>query len=258
MSNFIINVDAFNGKHFLMWCRPNSVDWNMCQSVMKEDAYRLSLFPLKNGMTAIDLGAHIGTVSIMLASYGLNVYAVEPLPENVDLLNKNIIVNGLQNKIKVYPYAVASKSNHVMQIGYQVEDVHKFIGVPIVSDAMLKYRSGCSHFVGVKTITLEDIFIENNIDRCNFMKVDIEGGEWDVFKHVPEQILEKIDVIVGELHAVDKVVDHSSLLPYLKGYFNDASMVYQALDNSVGKARCDEVGGISNFVYIRKGLPIPL
>lgn len=252
-------VTSFNNKEFQVIYRHYTDDYDMYTSVMMEDAYRLQQFPIMQGMNAIDLGAHIGTVSLMLASMGVNVYAVEILPENTYILQWNTTRNGYEKLIKIYQRAIASASNKTVKAYYldpQVSAffaVHHFIGWT---------KEGRPHKVGktidVNTISIEDIFKENHLEHCHIIKADLEGGEWDAFKDIPDDILERIDVILGELHYKEtgESVDNSSLLPLFRGRFNNASMAYE--DSSPYHGSCSQVGEHTNFIYIRKGLPIPI
>jgi FkbM family methyltransferase len=255
---------SFNGKHFEVIYRYLTVDYDMYTSVMMEDAYRLQQLPIKPGMNAIDLGAHIGTVSLMLASMGANVYAVEVLPENVEIFKWNTSKNGYDRQIKIYQRAVASVSCKTIKAYYvdPVNDwnvVHQFLGWT----EMCPLPQPIQRSIDVQTITIEDIFRENNLDHCHFLKVDIEGGEWDAFKDVPDEILQRIDIIFGEIHSQrgytgsgEDLVRNDSLLPFFRGFFKNASMAYE--DGSPHHGSCKQVGGLTNFYYIRKGLPIPL
>ena len=74
------------------WWRERSSDFNTLHSIITDDEYMLSVLA-KPGQTLVDIGAHIGSVSCFCAKRGMKVVAVEPLPENLILLNKNIETN---------------------------------------------------------------------------------------------------------------------------------------------------------------------
>src|SRR6185503_9251267 len=50
----------------------------------------------------------------------------------------------------------------------------------------------------VDCISLDDIFAQYQIDRCAWMKIDCEGGEYDILSHAG--VLERVDRITMELH----------------------------------------------------------
>lgn len=254
-------IISFNNKEFEVIYRYLTNDYDMYTSVMIEDAYRLQHFPLRQDMTAIDLGGHIGTVSLILASMGVKVYSVEILPENIEVFKWNLKENNLQDQVKIYQKAVASSSRQTIKAYYpdpkasRYHFFHHFLGWTKEGRSSKIERS-----INVETITIEDIFKENNLDHCHIVKVDLEGAEWDAFKDIPENILQSIDVVMGEVECkdVERDVDNAALLPLLKEHFVNASMIYQELDPSPYRAPCNIVGAHTNFIYIRKGLPIPI
>ncbi|MDZ7740891.1 MAG: FkbM family methyltransferase [Bacteroidota bacterium] len=142
-------------------------EWNVKKFVLKH--YRdYNVF--------FDIGANIGTYSIMLANKGLKCYAFEPSMSNFNIMQKNISLNGLENRI------------HALNIGLgEHEHMGEFLFNPV--------NTGASHFkkeglndTGIKEKLrirpLDDIFEEfmlNSADRV-FMKIDVEGMEVEVIK----------------------------------------------------------------------------
>src|SRR6266550_4558625 len=66
------------------------------------DEYQLGSLPPLTGL-AIDVGAHIGTVTLaLLADHpDLRVTAVEPLPDNLDVLRASLAENGWTDRATV-------------------------------------------------------------------------------------------------------------------------------------------------------------
>jgi len=85
------------GAKFLT--RKNSMDIAHLSNFYERETTNLLL--RLNPKTFIDVGAHIGRFSIILAKKGSNVISIEPSKENFERLNKNIKLNKLQDKIKV-------------------------------------------------------------------------------------------------------------------------------------------------------------
>lgn len=55
----------------------------------------------------------------------------------------------------------------------------------------------------VQCATLADIFAENHIDRCDLLKVDIEGAEFETLSAAPDDVLSKVQKIILEWHEKD-------------------------------------------------------
>lgn len=131
---------------------------------------------LKPGMFIADIGANIGYYALMEAKAIGNkgkVYAIEPSPDNVELLKKNIKENGYRN-IEVIQSAIGSENKP---------------GKLFLSSA----RNVCSihnptkRSVDVKIRTLDSIL---NNKRVDFVRMDVEGYEYEIIKGM-EKILSR-------------------------------------------------------------------
>ena len=60
-------------------------------------------------------------------------------------------------------------------------------------------------------MTLEEMMDLYKIDKIDFLKCDIEGGEYDLFKSLSPEILSKIDKIAVETH--DEKQNETFFLP---------------------------------------------
>ena len=52
----------------------------------------------------------------------------------------------------------------------------------------------------VEMLTLADVVSKFNLDRIDFMKIDCEGAEYEIFKSAPASILDRITTISMEFH----------------------------------------------------------
>jgi hypothetical protein len=52
----------------------------------------------------------------------------------------------------------------------------------------------------VPAITLQEVFDTLGLDKLDFMKVDCEGGEYEMFYSVPSQYMTRISQMVVEYH----------------------------------------------------------
>jgi len=160
--------------------RTNSLDRWVIKEIFGERPY---LIP-KPGDVVVDVGAHIGTYSL-LACRAMNgegkIYAYEPDPDNFDLLKKNISINRpLSNIIKAYNKAIAgdkgirkfylyTRRNKVLS-GYSSFSPYQ----SQVSNTQI-YKT-----IEVECITLKDVFESNNLDNIDLLKMDCEGCEYEI------------------------------------------------------------------------------
>ena len=180
--------------------RTNSSDWNTVQSVM-EDEYNLP-----SGLTgwAMDLGAHIGPVTVALAldNPALLILAVEPVPDNVRLLRANIEANGIADRVIVVDGAIAAPGDETVPVWYGYRgsvtlEHHAFIG-----NNGLAYDDGgvAEHEERLAPAwSLSRLLDHAGTERVAWLKVDTEGGEW---AFLTDPAIARVDVLLGEWHNV--------------------------------------------------------
>jgi len=193
-----------------MWYREGTSDWNTLWSAMNEDEYQLRGLDLKG--VALDIGGHIGsvTVSLLLDFPDLEVITLEPIPENIDLLHRNIAANGRLSQVVdgAAGYHGDATTIRYDYVGNETSEHHAWIGNTTLSRPDQEHRSRV-----VSTFSIDDLVPEDDIA---FAKVDCEGGEWE-FLDSPD--VARVALIVGERHAVprhdDKPSDRAELLRLL-------------------------------------------
>ena len=71
-------------------------------------------------------------------------------------------------------------------------------------------------YITVETKTLKQIFDENNIQRCNFLKIDCEDCEFDVLFNTSKDYLNRIEKISMEFHDNVSNYTHIDLRKFLE------------------------------------------
>lgn len=183
-----INIKMRNELSFVCF---GPADLSMFTEIWAIQEYNPKGLDIKKDNTIIDIGAHVGFFSIYAAynaKYG-KVYSYEPFKNNYQTLIKNISRNKIKN-IKAYNMAVASTSGkRTFYISSEHNGCHS-----------LFQRSSKNKKI-VKTTSLNDIMIRNNIKVCDFLKMDCEGAEVEILCNASPETLNKIKVIAGELHS---------------------------------------------------------
>src|SRR3990167_6601223 len=121
------------GRSLIAYHREDTSDWNTLNSCLGEvDEYQIRDRHLAG--TVLDIGAHIGgvTLALLLDNPDVHVIAVEPLPENVALLRRNLRVNGIEDRCTIIEGA-AGRSGERVTISYafdggEHELHHAYIG----------------------------------------------------------------------------------------------------------------------------------
>lgn len=116
--------------------------------------------------TFLDIGANTGYYSLNMAKFGFQrIFAVEPNPYTLGILDFNIKINSFCEKIKIIPFCIGSG-----------EDIGLFFSEDLGSASVFA-KNNNSGSVKVKTCTLLKIIEDQEIDRIDAMKIDIEGFE---------------------------------------------------------------------------------
>jgi FkbM family methyltransferase len=134
---------------------------------------------LAPGMTAFDLGANVGYYTVMMArlvgSRGC-VYAIEPLTQNFELLERNVRLNGLGNVWRD-ELAIAREDGYRDLLLTEKSNWHSFHAPHIAENLPWceKYRRRIVGSVSVRTRSLQSYLAEKR--SIDLMRMDIEGFE---------------------------------------------------------------------------------
>lgn len=235
-----------NGLSAVFCFRPDTADENTINATFRDDEYQFRKYQPAAGESMIDAGGYIGTTAILYALLypETRVITIEPLPENLEILRKNIEVNNLSDRITVVEKALFLHSDYVVGIYYRDDSpvgvAHKFVG----TTAKKYTESVGSRFYNAITITLARIFEENQIGNVRLLKMDIEASEYQALFGVPDDVLNRIQTITGEYHNPDQTQikdPRTTLFRLVERMF---------IDKSVGP----ETQFIGSFLFERKNI----
>jgi FkbM family methyltransferase len=195
---------------------------------------------VKKDQIVIDLGAHIGYYTLMMAKLvGPNgkVFAFEPEPRNLELLQKNISKNGYENVI-VVPKAVSNnEENCILYVGQESFGANK-IFKPKKTNVQ-KFKE-----IKTQTIKLDNYFKENSfLEKISFLKMDIEGSEIKALEGM-KKILESNQelMIFTEINKdalEDSGSDYKKMLKYLEGF--NFRFYIQDKDDGLKNVKIDDI-----------------
>ncbi|MCW2989889.1 MAG: putative methyltransferase [Solirubrobacterales bacterium] len=137
---------------------------------------------LKPGMTTVDVGANYGLYSLMFAKLAgpEGVHAFEAEAWNHQRLLVNLALNGWAAGPHVHLAAVADQSGTVeLNVFPREEFGWHTIGKPEMELHGQPYHPEETRTV--PAVSLDDYCSEQGIDRIDFLKVDVEGAEPEVF-----------------------------------------------------------------------------
>ncbi len=163
---------------------------------------------VQDGWTVIDIGGGLGDFAISVAKRhpGSRVYAYEPFPDSFHLFEENLALNAVKN-CRVFREAVAGTPG-TMQL-HQVSG--EAVQVRTLSESQ---QAGTDQ--QVRSLTLEQIWTELGLQSCEYMKVDCEGAEYQIFFNTSPAILGKIKHICLEYHDGVTPFSHADLARFFQ------------------------------------------
>jgi len=171
--------------------RVNSTDLMALTHVWMIQEYSDDDFPISNDDVIIDVGAHIGLFALFASQFCKNgkIFCYEPIKENYKILIENIEMNQIQN---IFPNNLA--------VTKETSRAKIFLNDDQSGHSMFIQNK---NFVEVDSKSLSDIFIDNGIKECDFLKLDCEGAEYEIIESLPSDLFTKINKTAIEYHMVD-------------------------------------------------------
>lgn len=209
----------------------------VCQE-FTEGAYADCVSRLRPGDTVIDVGAHVGLISLMLAKEvaDLRVIACEPAPPSFACLTNNFarhIPRGTAVNV-----AVGSESRDVTLTYYPNSEVMSTVFVDEDDDrrtleagltsAGIESQAERDGFISlcrsdavefpVRMITLTELFAEHGVGDVGLLKVDVERAELEVLRGIDDKYWPSIRTVAAEVHNIDGRLEATASLLKEKGF----------------------------------------
>jgi FkbM family methyltransferase len=239
---------------FLMYASPyNYMSYHIffygMYDTLMTQFFRTHIF---EGAVCFDIGAERGWFTLLMGSLvgsSGRVESFEPFPENYEKLTRNISLNHFEH-VNAHQLALSDTSGQFA-----------FVSPQYGLTAELDFLEGCSgvgyldfnknqttHSLSVSTTTLDEHIQSNNIERVDFIKLDIEGAEVAVLRgglntlktHHPIIVIEynrstleragssieELDALL-DLHKYDRFVFDGRLRHYEPSVFNNLPITEQ-------------------------------
>jgi FkbM family methyltransferase len=150
------------------------------------------VYPLRpSDRVIVDAGANIGLFTCWAASQNPDsrVFAVEPSAGSFKRLQEHVRLNGFENRVVLFPLALSSTAETV----WLSEDAS-------ASQMHHVSRERTGHAVPVPAVSLAALISRLAEPIVDFLKIDIEGSEYDVLLSTPKAELARIRRISVEYH----------------------------------------------------------
>ena len=184
---------------------------------------------LQDGWIVVDIGAGLGDFSVLAAHQFPNnqVYAYEPFKESFTLLERNLASNKINN-VHIFQQAVG-------QTGALMLDLSG--NEPLQIQSHSTQSSTGEHperTVEVTSLALSELFVQNGIRRCDLLKMDCEGAEYDILLNAKPEAMERVQRLVMEYHEGVNGHSHQDLVSFLEELGFNVRLTPNAVHDNLG------------------------
>jgi len=147
---------------------------------------------LQDGQGYFDIGANNGYFYALKAAHRLDnmdIHCFEPDTNILPHLHRNIAANSLQSPIKVIESGVADKTGTFY--------LRKNMGASGFIEETPS--AGIEQYDTIQTVSLDDYVKKEKVQNTHFIKVDIEGGEYNFLKGAEKTIKSHKPILLMEL-----------------------------------------------------------
>lgn len=168
---------------------------------------------IKSGMNVVDVGANVGVYTLIsgsLVGETGRVYSFEPTPRIFDLLEANIGMAGLHERVEARRMAVSDEGGKKLRL--------KLFKSTRNNTLFGDDGGECVDSVEVETVKLDEALRGRKID---FVKIDAEGAEPFILRGMREIIRDNPQIIVviefAATHLLRAGVDPEGFIKEIKG-----------------------------------------
>ncbi|MFL5539509.1 MAG: amino acid adenylation domain-containing protein, partial [Longimicrobiaceae bacterium] len=199
------------------------------REIFEDRSYLRHGVALGDGACVFDVGANIGLFTLFAGTLrpGVTVYAFEPIPPVFEALETNARIHGVDARLfncgvgstagaetfTFYPHASVLSGRQVDEdearsvvrsfiLNEQDPDASGGMDGALLEE-MLEARLETER-VTCEIRTLSQVIREQGVERIDLLKVDVEGGEYDVLAGIEEEHWERISQVVAEAHEQDR------------------------------------------------------
>lgn len=152
---------------------------------------------LHDDSVILDIGANIGVWTVSLARQNRRVHCFEPFFPSYLALCGNIFLNKVENNVIVYNYALTDTIDKKLYIS-KIDD-NNIGGIKLI-------EHGQGAKINLKTID------SLKLERLDFIKIDVEGHEYNALKGGEETIKKHKPVIFFECWTKESFTEQKNVL----------------------------------------------
>lgn len=190
-----------SGMSFLI--RDATCDKDVVTSIVREGEYDdlMPNYQIPETGVVVDIGSYIGAfvVSWLVRHPGWKGLAIEPLPENIEMIKMNASRNQVGGNLEVLQGAVGTGGSLVIS----------YSDTTIPKGAIHEFIGNASGLASTKQVQVDVYTLREILERVrrnwgnqtiDVIKVDTEGGEVGFLSRAASSELTKVNWLIGEYH----------------------------------------------------------
>ena len=212
---------------------PNAFTLWRVQSIYEKEPWTLEwIASFEPASILVDVGANVGMYTVWAAATrNVKVFAFEPESQNYALLNRNIVANGLQGRVRAYCMGLSDGQGLTdlymadMRIGGSNHTVGEAVDFKL-EPSQFAYRQGCV------VNTLDALVQSQAIPLPAHIKIDVDGIEAKVVAGA-KTILKNDGVRSLLIETNTNLAEHRGMVHALTdlGFKYDPVQVHRAMRN---------------------------
>jgi FkbM family methyltransferase len=115
-------------------------------------------------------------------------------------------VNQLTNRIKCFKLGIGSKK----------EERTFYLSDRSPAHSLVLEDKTTNKKITINCISLVDVFEDNSLDRCDILKMNCEGAEYEILYNTPKEYLAKVKRIRVDYHDFNPKDKHEELIKFLE------------------------------------------
>lgn len=230
-----------NGVSVRFYTPNDTTKWRAETLFSKEPSTIEWIEKMKEGEVMYDIGANIGSYSVLAGVKGVKVFSFEPEAENYSLLVKNLHLNGIEPNAYCLAISDEEKAGTLYAgqsgVGGACHSFNEKIGYDLKARET-DFSQGC---FGIPL----DSLIERGLPHPHHIKIDVDGLEYKVIKGASNVLANGIKSILIEVNT--NLPEHIKMVDYL------CSIGFEYDEKQVERAKRKEgtFKGVAEYIFTK-------
>lgn len=236
-----ITVAEKNGTKVKFYTPNETTKWRAETLFTKEPSTVEWINQMKAGEILFDVGANVGSYSVLAGAKGVKVFSFEPEAENYAMLVKNLALNNIEPNAYCMAISDEEKAGTLYAGQQGVGGACHSFDEPVGHDLKVKQFSFSQGCFGIPLDTL----IERGLPSPQHIKIDVDGLEYKVIRGAEKILRNGLKTLLVEVNA--ELNEHKDMVQYIcsLGFGYDQAQVDKA------KRKDGTFKGVAEYVFTK-------